>query len=243
MATMEIYAHSVDEEILGSISGYKVASITDDFDIVKEYRAEAANQKMKNTRITLSTVKSYGFTDKLIRELLPEPELVVNPHYSSGPKMKLWDVNVVESAMKTEIFMAEMERRNKRRESAKKAVQTKTSKLKLQVNEFVKSVRISRIPLERLRLAAIVDKQKWYDSNGICDKFAEDADDATVKRWMVNYIRHNMVEYDREIYDMKGKTGKSLLYFELHNGVLHKISEVYPELEDECLRQIKCEFR
>lgn len=36
MVTMEIYAHSVDEEILGSISGYKVASITEGFDIVKE---------------------------------------------------------------------------------------------------------------------------------------------------------------------------------------------------------------
>lgn len=35
MTTMEVYAHSVDEEILGSISGYKVADITDDFEIVK----------------------------------------------------------------------------------------------------------------------------------------------------------------------------------------------------------------
>lgn len=204
---------------------------------------ESANRNMENSKITLSTVKSYGFTDKLIKELLPEPELVINPHYRSGPKMKLWDVSVVESAMKTEIFVAEMEKRNKRREAAKKAVQTKTSKLQLQVDEFIKSVKISRIPLERLRSAAIRDKQKWYDLNGIYDKFAEDADDATVKRWMVNYIRHNMVEYDQEIDDMKGKTGKSLLYFELHNGVLHRISEVYPELADECLRQIKCEFR
>lgn len=204
---------------------------------------EPTNRNMKNPKITLSTVKSYGFTDKLIREFLPEPELVINPHYRSGPKMKLWDVSVVESAMKTEIFVAEMEKRNKRREAAKKAVQTKTSKLQLQVDEFIKSVKIPRIPLERLRLAAIRDKQKWYDLNGIYDKFAEDADDATVKRWMVNYIRHNMVEYDHEIDDMKGKTGKSLLYFELHNGVLHRISEVYLELEDECLRQIKCEFR
>ena len=204
---------------------------------------ESANRNIENSKITLSTVKSYGFTDKLIRELLPEPELVINPHYRSGPKMKLWDVSVVESAMKTEIFVSEMEKRNKRREAAKKSVQTKTNKLQLQVDEFIKSVKISRIPLERLRLAAIRDKQKWYDLNGIYDKFAEDADDATVKRWMVNYIRHNMVEYDQEIDDMKGKTGKSLLYFELHNGVLHKISEVYPELEDECSRQIKCEFR
>lgn len=32
---MEIYSHSVDDEILGSITGYKVADITHDFKIVK----------------------------------------------------------------------------------------------------------------------------------------------------------------------------------------------------------------
>mgnify|MGYP007111691944 CR=1 FL=1 len=35
MTTREVYAHSVDEEIAGSISGYKVADITDDW-IIKE---------------------------------------------------------------------------------------------------------------------------------------------------------------------------------------------------------------
>lgn len=35
MTTREIYAHSEDEEIAGSISGYKVADITDDWEIVK----------------------------------------------------------------------------------------------------------------------------------------------------------------------------------------------------------------
>ena len=34
MVTMEIYAHSVDEEILGSISGYKVANIDENYNIV-----------------------------------------------------------------------------------------------------------------------------------------------------------------------------------------------------------------
>lgn len=35
MITMEVYAHSVDEEILGSISGYKVADITEAWNIIK----------------------------------------------------------------------------------------------------------------------------------------------------------------------------------------------------------------
>lgn len=34
MTTKEVYAHSVDEEIAGSVSGYKVADITDNWDIV-----------------------------------------------------------------------------------------------------------------------------------------------------------------------------------------------------------------
>jgi hypothetical protein len=33
--TMEIYAHSVDDEILGSVSGYKVADITPNHTVVK----------------------------------------------------------------------------------------------------------------------------------------------------------------------------------------------------------------
>lgn len=35
MTTREVYAHSIDEEILGSISGYKVADIDDGWNIIK----------------------------------------------------------------------------------------------------------------------------------------------------------------------------------------------------------------
>ena len=35
MTTREVYAHSIDDEILGSISGYKVADIDDEWNIIK----------------------------------------------------------------------------------------------------------------------------------------------------------------------------------------------------------------
>lgn len=35
MVTMAVYAHSVDAETSGDITGYKVADITENFDIVK----------------------------------------------------------------------------------------------------------------------------------------------------------------------------------------------------------------
>lgn len=35
MTTLEIYCHSIDEEILGSVSGYKVADINNRWEIVE----------------------------------------------------------------------------------------------------------------------------------------------------------------------------------------------------------------
>lgn len=34
MTTREVYAHSIDEESAGSVSGYKVADIDDDWNII-----------------------------------------------------------------------------------------------------------------------------------------------------------------------------------------------------------------
>lgn len=37
-------------------------------------------------------------------------------------------------------------------------------------------------------------------------------DDETLQRWIVNYIRHNLVRYDVGINIMKGRPGKSKLF-------------------------------
>lgn len=35
LTTKEVYAHSIDEELAGSVSGYKVASIDDEWNVVE----------------------------------------------------------------------------------------------------------------------------------------------------------------------------------------------------------------
>ena len=47
-------------------------------------------------RICLSTLKSRGWTDSLIKKHLPEPMLVTNPHYTRAPEMKLWYLSEIE---------------------------------------------------------------------------------------------------------------------------------------------------
>ena len=60
------------------------------------------NEKSKN--VCLSTLKSRGWKVKLIEELLPEPVLRRNPHYSSASEMKLWNFDDVKEAEKTKFL-------------------------------------------------------------------------------------------------------------------------------------------
>lgn len=192
----------------------------------------------KDEKVTLTAVKEMGFSDRLIKELLPEPQLVTNPRYMYAAKMKLWNINDVKKAMENQAFKDYQKKREKRKLAAKKSVETKIAKLENETDLFIESLEIEHLELDKIRDLTIEAKQRWYD-NHCKDCFTEprsayDADEETVTRWMVNYIRHNMTRYDAQLYNMKGKTGKQEIYFKLHDLILDKIAESYPELKEEC---------
>ena len=198
------------------------------------------NKKEKETRICMSTVKSMGFSNKLIEELLPQPILKDNPHYKCAAPMKLWKEDDVKKAMQTDAYIKYQEVRKKRQASAAKAVQTKTDKLMKQVRTAIKGISVECISMKDLRKDTLRAKQFWYNiSPNRYEYNAYDADEDTVKRWMVNYVRHNLTTYDRELEEMAGKIGIRGVYIELHNAVLNKISENYPELKEACQYQLR----
>lgn len=92
--------------------------------------------------------------------------------------------------------------------------------------------------MQALRELTITAKQKWYDVNGK-DEIV-DPNKATVDRWMVNYIRHRLCEYDDSLYMLfrPGKIAdKDELYPKIKRETLAKIAQVYPELAEECKAQ------
>lgn len=193
-------------------------------------------------RITRKTVKDMGFTDKLIAELLPEPQLVDNPHYRKAAKMKLWKLSDVESAMNNPVFQESLKKRKRYKEAAEKAVATKKAQLKEETDKFLESIKIEHLDIGLIRQYTLKAKQNWYDDNfcmlsNVDYKITDGADEDTVTRWMVNYIRHKMTSYDEQLYHMKGKIGKHDMYHEIHNHILDKIAIVYPELAEECEQQ------
>lgn len=79
--------------------------------ILDERKAEEDRDDLKERTITKTEVKSMGFTDKLIKELLPAPQLLPNPFYKSAAAMKLWKVSDVEDAMKNPVFQESLKKR------------------------------------------------------------------------------------------------------------------------------------
>lgn len=185
--------------------------------------------------LTQSQVLEMGFTKGLIAKLLPGPTLQQNPRYRSAAPMKLWPAEDVYAAMETEEFRAMREKAEARSKAAQKGVQTRREAAVANLDELIGEIRIKKISMDALKNAAISAGIERIESRGGEPMYL---DDSTVMRWMVNFARHNLCEYDCALPTIDGKIGHDDLYVRLKSAVLWKISEVYPELADECMAQI-----
>ncbi len=220
--------------------------------------------------ITQATVISMGWTKAMIKKLLPEPTLKTNPHYKCAAPMKLWDKDVVLAIMGTEDFASALEKSKNRKKSATKAIKTKEERLADKMIGNVKNISILVLTDDDLIDAALKEQEAHilnrleekveycYRNLGERATFDElegleqelqnlkdtgirkPNDISTLNRWVVNYIRHNLVNYSSMLYQLRGKIGKEKAYYALKNAILDKIAEVYPTYADECYRQKQC---
>lgn len=200
----------------------------------------------KPIMITQSKIISdYGWTKSLINKFLPEPTLKKNPYYSCAAPMKMWDEKTVKSIMETPEFQADMQKVIKRKKSAKAAVNTKICKMNDDAEHFIASISIKILPDDELKKRTLRKKQEWYQCHPYYDEWGNpvyrtvrEADEYTLDRWIVNYIRHNLVDYDEFLYKIFGKVGSIEAYPRIKTAVLKKIANVYPQYKDECERQM-----
>ena len=194
----------------------------------------------KEKVITQSTLISWGWTQTMIKNLLSEPELVPNPHYKNAAPMKLYYETEVLAVMDSKKYLEEYEKAKKRKEAAKRAKETKTDLLNQRINQYAESINVTIIDDRSLIEQTIEAKQKWHE---YCGKYYSDLryeciTPDTLNRWVVNYIRHNLVRYDEGLYSMRGKIGKDSAYYNFKKAILEKISEAYPKYAEECRNQI-----
>ena len=181
-----------------------------------------------------STLLSRGWTEKTIDELLPPPKLKDNPHYKCASPMQLWEQKVVKQKERTKKFKESAEKKAKRRESSLKAVATKIENTMSLLPTF--SLEVERVSLEDLRQWTLNAKWYWYMDTDQYERADSVffADEETILRWEINFIRHNLSNYDDELEKLYGKVGKDMVYSKYRNQLMNKIFEVYPELKEKC---------
>jgi len=58
-------------------------------------------------------------------------------------------------------------------------------------------------------------------------------------RICVNYLRHELSDYEPELHSVYGKVGATAARFEIRRKVYRAIAATYPDLAEECERQIQ----
>ena len=198
----------------------------------------------KDKYISQGTVLDMGFTKTMIKNLLPEPELKPNPHYRCAAPMKLWLESDVRSVMETDAYREALVKAEKRKASAHKAVETKKLDVQKLLEDLISSITVAKIDEKRLVDETLSEKNDWYEFldsergyfHGRVHR--DSVDKGTLVRWQVNYVRHNLCNYDHNLYMLAGKIDKASNYRNLKNETLKKIAEVYPSLKEECYRQM-----
>lgn len=197
--------------------------------------------------MTKTSLKSErGWTDKLINMFLSEPDLKrPNPNYKAGPPMLLFKIDRIEAIEQTDEFKAQKEGAVKRKEAAKKAVNTKLK----QLWEWLSTVEIHVPVLDKSKLIKRAcyhynDMQEARELEGrsTCDMPATaDSDPKFLERICVNYLRHCLTKYEEHLDGMSGKVGFAAGYKEIRRKIFSRISENYQWLADECKRQQEIE--
>ena len=190
----------------------------------------------KEKYVTKTELKKRGWNDELIGKYLPEPYVTKNPYYSRM-SMYLWKEKDVLEAEQNKEFLDCLEKRKVYQKRAAAAVRTKEEKMRVILNAAIEHIKVEEHDYEEVVKRALKAKQNWYDITDQYDRDVRNADSRTVQRWTVNYIRHNLTDYDEFLYNAKGKTGISFAYPLYRRAVLDRISDVYPYLCEECERQ------
>ena len=197
----------------------------------------------KTPMITKSRLKSErGWTDKLLKTFLPAPDLTKpNLHYKSGPPMLLFAIEKIDAIEQTEEFKKAVAETAKRKEGAKKAVETKLGQLR----NWLNAVQVDISDFDRDKLIERACKHynemqkdrmdEWQDVYG--KEATADSDPKFLERICVNYLRHRLTRYEQLLDEMSGKVGFAEGYKEIRRKIFAKISERHEWLADECKRQ------
>lgn len=180
-------------------------------------------------------LKDMGWTDAAIKKFLGEADdTKVNPMYKNAAPMQLYLDSRVKAVSRTQEYKDFMSKSAARKVAAKKAVKTKHDQLMEELENI--EVTVTVLPKDKLLQFAIDSYNDWNWHRDV-ESASKNSDKAFLDRIQVNFIRHNLTEYDEHLYGIKGRVG---IYFgvdRIRDVIFEEIAKAYPYLAHECKRQ------
>jgi len=184
--------------------------------------------------VTFSELQRRGWTESMVKNFLSPPcETRENPHYRSGPRMRLWRLERVAEAEQMPGFVRARDLARLRSERSKQVTERRREALLAQIEEI--SVEVTIVPNVLQR--AIEHYNAWNAWNPHKERASVDSEPEFLERITVNFIRHELTLYDRELEAVAGKVGVRDAVDLIRCKVFDAIAEAYPEYAAECLKQ------
>jgi hypothetical protein len=190
--------------------------------------------------VSSSALAERGWTLAAIRRFLGEPDRTVpNPVFRSAGPMRMFRLARVVAAEQTEQWRRWRERAVQRSARGRAAADAKRAALLAEIAAL--DIRVPVIPAAALAELAVAHRNRLeQERRGHCADPAAvgETDEATLRRWMVTFLRHRTTVYDATLDSLYARAGRAEATIAIRNTVYAVIAETYPELADETRRQV-----
>ena len=156
--------------------------------------------------------------------------------------MRLYETNRVEKVEAGKLFQQDLAKAAARSRVGKQVAARKADELVAQAEQM--PIHVTWQSIGRLQDEAIASYNTFHRRQSLeRDHDYEPAtymsDPIFLDRITVNYIRHELTEYDQHLEQVAGKTGVSLAIATIRRRIYDEIARVYPEFAEECERQVQ----
>lgn len=174
-------------------------------------------------------IKNRGWTKTMVDKYAKVAKVVKNPHCRYAAPMKLYLRNDIEYAEKQPDFLKDYGKLQSRRNKIQSKIVDSHSP------EFLRKACsiIDSLTLPAMTMDEVVDAMIEVKSPH-CGDMSEIDD-----RIVVNFIRHHLMPYDIIAQEISKEGFDTELYLRLCRKTYDLIAKVFPELGEECSRQLQ----
>jgi hypothetical protein len=186
--------------------------------------------------LNATQLAARGWTPAMIRDFLGRPDRTeFVPRFRNAAPTLLFEIARVQAAERTTKFVQRRELAARRSAVAKQAAHRRRV-------ELLRLMSADEIVIPKLAPDVLADRAiRHREPRNSVD--AATADSNTLNRWKVNYLRHQLTRYDSMIEGLFGRVGRAAAEKLLRRRALEAIGKTYPDLLDECQRQLRVSER